>query len=1160
MKTRNLGLLFSFVAGTALALTGAACSDDDYEPQREDTDALCTDGLDNDGDGDIDCADSDCADLMVCTETDCENGIDDEGDGLTDCQDPDCQSTAVCRENTSTRCQNSIDDDGDGLTDCEDPDCQDFAFCEPKETDCNNGLDDDGDGLTDCDDPDCEDLPVCGGFCYNLDFDRPGTFGMAITEANDDEDPNEACVQYDVTVDAIGPQPNTQVCLYLDGTAAGNLVACADPNVTNPMTFENVDLCQGNHSLFAQAEQGTYACEQQRERMDVLVYEDPSCQVTFPANLSTDPANPTLVNTANQTFEVTTSGARAELYINGSMRPSQDADTNGIVTFTDAPLGADGSVEVYAICHNPGAGNGDTTSIHYHLDKDTVAPDLQITSPTTDQSFGDGDCPITVTVTGVEAGQQVCAQVQGSSPGTNGCSSASTGPSDSINLEVECVNGDPVTLEAATDDAHGNQATATVDVVIDQSAPSVLIQSPVANQIYNKSDDTIDSGTDALEMDIVACTDNSYNPSNITLTVDGIQITSITPTVQAASCNGLTHTITWSAPFAFSQAVSGLQTPHDVQVTVSDGINQGQGTVSFHVDTIAPVLDANCGTCQPAQSFYRTSDDNCAGMPMEVPARLSVSGLETGLPVSLSVTSGGNPVGSPTYSATSITNGGQWLSFATPCGVELQAGQNLLTWTATDQAGNSAVPATKSVSYGAGSITSPMSGALLSVGDDCDAGGDYGISVTVQIDHAAVANGTEIEVFASSNNGSWSHPAPGADVWLKSCTGAPCTHTFCVAIPSASPVEQTDIALSLSIASSVVPGGPENITVDITEPPPATAPGMTVVNRRAAQLELSWTSVEDALTGVLQEWDVRCAENGSITADWASAMQFAGEPVPAAAGTGQTMLVAEDTSGNKIRAGNDYECGIRGRDVAGLWSPILTFPAVDQSDIGFEQMSTTIQGYTRISSYYLYWSSVEAGGDLNGDNYDDLLVGYGVGSGATNPGHGAAVYFGSATGPSGANMLDITCADDTFGGGMAGLGDFDGDPYSAGDPVAYPDIAVGAGGQDRVYIFRGHSNFGSGALDCANADITIVGPVGSYFGNTVSAIGDFDDDGYNDIAIGAPTYNSYGGAVWIVFGRPEASYPVTINLNSGGNADGAIMISGLTSYASMGMAGGGPRY
>jgi len=1098
----------------------------------ENTPAACSDGVDNDGDGDIDCADSECQGLAVCTESDCSNGIDDDGDGLTDCMDPDCQPTIDCRENTATACNDGIDNDGDGLTDCDDDECSAMLVCNV-ESICDDGIDNDNDGATDCDDhPDCDSAVNCGGFCYNIEYQAPA-LGIAITEANDDLDPAAACVQYDVVVAATTPETNTQVCLYLDDLS-GTAVGCADPNAQNPMTFR-VDLCAGTHTLYARVEQGVEVCEQLNlglEQIQVDVYENPSCTITLPAGLSTDVANPTCWNLDDMDVEITTSGARAELWVGGLLIGSQPA-SSGVVSFPATSLGLDGDIAVFARCFNAGVGTGDEYSSTYRLEKDTEAPNVSILDPATGAIFGSGDCPFQVTVTGVEDGSLVCAHYTGQTPPAAACAT-STGVSDQLTVTVECVDGVDLTVEANTQDACGTPGQATILVTADTGHPAVLIESPADGQIYNKAADTIDPGTDAFEMDIVACTDQAYNPADITLRIDGV-VSSLVASVQAAACLGLSHRITWSAPVAFSQSVNGLQTPHDVEVEVSDGVNSTTAQASFANDTLAPVLDLGCAGCQPSQSFYTPSEDNCGATPeFDVRARMQVFGLEIGEPVNLAVTSGGSPVGPSPYQEPSFATSQHFLEFSTPCGVELQMGQNQLTATATDQAGNPAVPAQQMVAYGSGSIQSPASGAVLSTLQDCDGGGDYGILVTVEVD-SSQPDGTPVEVFASSAAGVWSYPAPGADVWSTDCSvqGSPCQHTFCVSIPVAE-VEQSDIAIELNMSSVPVPGGPTGITVDLSAPPPPTNPGVTVAepDRRAARVELSWDSVEDPQSGVLATWDVRCMADTPLTlANWASAMQFDGEPAPASAGTGQTMFVAEDIGGNKIRAGHEFYCGIRGTSTAGLESSLMTFPAITDTEIGLREYTSTIDGYTQYDPLWWYWPSISPAGDVNGDGRDDLLVGYG---GSTIGGHAAAIVLGSAAGPT--TPVDITCADSSFGAAMAGIGDFDND--------GYPDIAVGAPDQDRVYIFRGSASFGSSSVDCSAADVTIVGVAGSWLGSVVVAAGNFDDDAYADLAVGAVSDNAGDGAAYVIFGRDEGTWPVTINLSSGANADGALHVNG----------------
>ncbi|MCB0502964.1 MAG: hypothetical protein KDD32_09780, partial [Bacteroidetes bacterium] len=112
---------------------------------------ICNNGIDDDGDGNIDCADGDCASETNCLPVEiCNNGIDDDGDGDIDCADSDCSGETIC--NPVEICDNGIDDDGDGLIDCLDSDCSAFIGCVD---DCSNGIDDDGDGDIDCFDSDC---------------------------------------------------------------------------------------------------------------------------------------------------------------------------------------------------------------------------------------------------------------------------------------------------------------------------------------------------------------------------------------------------------------------------------------------------------------------------------------------------------------------------------------------------------------------------------------------------------------------------------------------------------------------------------------------------------------------------------------------------------------------------------------------------------------------------------------------------------------------------------------------------------------------------------------------------------------------------------------------------------------------------------------------
>jgi DNA-binding beta-propeller fold protein YncE len=65
----------------------------------------CNDGIDNDGDGQIDLADPSCPSAALSIENpQCQNGVDDDGDGLADAGDPSCSGASDDRERAGPSC------------------------------------------------------------------------------------------------------------------------------------------------------------------------------------------------------------------------------------------------------------------------------------------------------------------------------------------------------------------------------------------------------------------------------------------------------------------------------------------------------------------------------------------------------------------------------------------------------------------------------------------------------------------------------------------------------------------------------------------------------------------------------------------------------------------------------------------------------------------------------------------------------------------------------------------------------------------------------------------------------------------------------------------------------------------------------------------------
>jgi hypothetical protein len=113
----------------------------------------CDDGIDNDGDGDVDFpADDGCTSEETFLEApECSDGVDNDGDTFVDFPtDTQCVSRADRAEVSTEQCDDGIDNDGDGLIDAfEDPNCN-SPFDDIEATGlCSDGIDNDGDGQTD---------------------------------------------------------------------------------------------------------------------------------------------------------------------------------------------------------------------------------------------------------------------------------------------------------------------------------------------------------------------------------------------------------------------------------------------------------------------------------------------------------------------------------------------------------------------------------------------------------------------------------------------------------------------------------------------------------------------------------------------------------------------------------------------------------------------------------------------------------------------------------------------------------------------------------------------------------------------------------------------------------------------------------------------------
>jgi hypothetical protein len=169
-------------------------------------------------------------------------------------------------------------------------------------------------------------------------------------------------------------------------------------------------------------------------------------------------------------------------------------------------------------------------------------------------------------------------------------------------------------------------------------------------------------------------------------------------------------------------------------------------------------------------------------------------------------------------------------------------------------------------------------------------------------------------------------------------------------------------------------------------------------------------------------------------------------------------------------------------------------------------------------AYARFGSAVAGAGDVNGDGYDDVLVGAAdFDAGQTNEG-AAFLYYGSETGPS--ESPDWTAESDQAG---ANMGEW---VFSAGDVNGdgYDDILIGVPGFDNGQTDEGrlHVYHGSPAGPGATPDVILeIDVAGAWFGSSFEGAGDVNGDGYDDVLVAAP-YFSNGqngeGAAFLYYG------------------------------------------
>lgn len=209
-------------------------------------------------------------------------------------------------------------------------------------------------------------------------------------------------------------------------------------------------------------------------------------------------------------------------------------------------------------------------------------------------------------------------------------------------------------------------------------------------------------------------------------------------------------------------------------------------------------------------------------------------------------------------------------------------------------------------------------------------------------------------------------------------------------------------------------------------------------------------------------------------------------------------------------------------------------------NIDLGDLDKTFIGETK-SSYAGY--SISGAGDVNGDGFDDFLIGAYENSESGYRAGKSYLIFGNKSryahhiklSDAGASFKGEKAGDNS-GYSVSGAGDVNGDGYD--------DFLIGAPYKDysgdndvgKVYLFYGMKHGWKKDVSLSTANATFVGHLDDdRAGRSVSGAGDVNGDGYDDILIGAPDNDINGdrsGQVYVIFGKSSKMTHSNFRLNS----------------------------
>lgn len=268
--------------------------------------------------------------------------------------------------------------------------------------------------------------------------------------------------------------------------------------------------------------------------------------------------------------------------------------------------------------------------------------------------------------------------------------------------------------------------------------------------------------------------------------------------------------------------------------------------------------------------------------------------------------------------------------------------------------------------------------------------------------------------------------------------------------------------------------------------------------------------------------------------------------------------------------GNDGRDTLTGVDRLQFLDRTISIEGANISQVNLNDLNGTI-GFTLVGADAGDGSgfSVSSAGDVNGDGFDDIIIGAPAaesGGGTSNQGESYLVFGKGAW--TGTPVMDLASLNGLNGVRLIGLEGRSGTSVSSAGDIngdGFDDVIVGApnfyGGSEypggESYVVFGKANWsGSAAVDLGTLDgnngfsLTRDG-VFPKSGYSVSSAGDVNGDGFDDLIIGSPEFglDPYGaGKSYVVFGKANWSTTPEIDLDELDGTDGFRLagVSGIS--------------